>query len=161
MLFLKLLHCKKSGLGEWTNMGYRSSINSIVYGEPEKLHAFMAVLKLEGNASLQRGNQGWGDEVQLVKLPISNYEGFMLEVDDRKWYEGNKWVDDWEHMLTHVTEAGLNYEHIRIGEDSEDVDVRQDGDDVRQFLMFSRSVENEITEDMCTPLYKDEDDEPN
>lgn len=132
-------------------MGYRSNVVSLVYGKPEKVDAFLVRLKLEGNTAFDKGGEGWGEYVRVINLD-NDTKVLMLDVEDRKWYQGYPHVDNWEKMQDNAEEFGLSFEFARVGEEAGDIETINAGDDLQYFLSTHTNICNEIEGNESTPL---------
>ena len=113
-------------------MGYRSSVESIIYGEPERIELFIVkhkIIGIEGSAfehfkdniSVQDYYENiWGENVDVVgkrKMKVIHLQG-----DGWKWYEDYDDVKAWDMLLQDAEEFGLMYEFVRVGENSDDIE---------------------------------------
>ena len=107
-------------------MGYRSDITSIIYGEAEKVDAFIAKHKLLGNTVFE----DFKGDLKIGSTPFDTVPGRMIELigEGWKWYGGYPQVDAWMALLIDAQDFGLEYEHIRVGEDYEDNDLKMSPD---------------------------------
>lgn len=120
-------------------MGYRSSVESIIYGDPERIDLFVVKHKILGlddsafehfkdNISVQDYEENvWGENHEVAgkrKMKVIHLCG-----DGWKWYEDYADVKAWEDLLLDAEEFGLEYELVRVGEESDDVVRRSSGDD--------------------------------
>jgi hypothetical protein len=114
-------------------MGYRSDVKSLIYGDPEHMKVFIVKTKLLGAANAL---ELFKDSIviQTVK-PEPNVELTCIELrgEDWKWYESYTDVIAWEKLLKDAEKDGLEYEFVRVGEESGDIDERR-SDDSRFFI---------------------------
>jgi len=125
-------------------MGYRSNVEIIVYGEPELFDAFMASMKLvdhrvftdwEGSSAVFEHHEWESYTKNKTKL-------ISFSVSDVKWYEDYDDVEAWENdFLPKAEDAGLNWELVRVGEESDDIEHTFAGDDVQYLLYTITSIE--------------------
>ena len=125
-------------------MGYRSQVRSIIYGEPELVDALLAKEKLAGDKGIQHLFDGFitvTDSLQRVYVPKQNTDGTTeserievpmkvidLEGSDWKWYDEYDDVKHWHALLTEAENMGLNYEFVRVGEESGDIEEDRSAD---------------------------------
>lgn len=124
-------------------MGYRSDVAAVFYVSEAK---HFPMLKL------------WLDE----NFPIKEFDenirwftrGMIFECDDVKWYESypdvqafdaaqDKFIDLCNAEVSEGTPT-FNYEFIRIGENSEDVEVEREGIDYEYLLEVVRNISIDI-----------------
>lgn len=151
-------------------MGYRSQVRGVIYGEPDKLQAFITKAMLEGCSALthfaddlrryrsvrriydheatalQQPNHNGGRTLQFKLVPI---EVLDLRGDDWKWYEDYPDVRAWHDLMAEAPEFGLNYEFMRIGEETADIEEQSgvadpDNDDGERFLSVARTIEDDL-----------------
>lgn len=127
-------------------MGYRSNVEIIVYGDPETYDAFMASMKLLDH----RVFKDWENmsDATFEYFQWKNYNQnketklMSFSVLDVKWYEDYPDVEAWEKdFIPKAEEAGLNWEMVRVGEESDDITHECGGDDVDYLLYTSTSIE--------------------
>lgn len=134
-------------------MGYRSSVEIIVYGEPEIFDAFIASMKL-ANHSVFTDWVDWDrdaespvfsyTEVNTRGLEDTSYKLMHFRVDEVKWYDGYEAIVAWENdFLPKAVDVGLNWEFARIGEDSGDAVCNAGGDDVYGLLSITSYIESD------------------
>jgi len=121
-------------------MGYRSSVSIVVYGKPEIFDPYMSAMKLIDHRVFIDWNE-WGDNT----FQWHEWEGIKLmqfSIDDVKWYDNYEAIIAWEKdFLPKAVDVGLNWELIRVGEESGDVDNQAGGENVEGFLYTSTSIE--------------------
>ena len=124
-------------------MGYRSSVESIIYGEPERIDLFIVkhkIIGIEGSAfehfkdsiSVQDYEENiWGDDENggYKVTGQAKKKVIHLQGDSWKWYEDYEDVKAWEALLLDAEEFGLDYEFVRVGEETDDIERRSSGDD--------------------------------
>lgn len=113
-------------------MGYRSSVESIIYGEPERIDLFIVkhkIIGIEGSAfehfkdniTVQDYEENiWGESHDVIgkrKMKVIHLAG-----DGWKWYEDYDDVKAWDSLLEDAEEFGLMYEFVRVGENSDDIE---------------------------------------
>ena len=127
-------------------MGYRSEVSIAVYGEYDKMAAFIAAARLTDDFStiweeceMYPYTGFWdGDTPKMYMLCAS--------FCDVKWYESYPDVQAWQKFLDRAAkaeEAGVNYEFTRVGEEYTDVVYECSGDQFEYFIApYSEISEN-------------------
>jgi hypothetical protein len=120
-------------------MGYRSSVESIIYGDPERIDLFVVKHKILGlddsafehfkeSLTVQEYEETvWGENREVAGK--AKKKVIHLYGADWKWYESYDDVKAWEALLLDAEEFGLEYEFVRVGEESDDIERRSSGDD--------------------------------
>lgn len=131
-------------------MGYRSAVTAVIYpAEPEdpmnhdahkeyETEKYNALRVLMGTKFAQimetedwfGSNATWDDQRHRL----------VFELNDVKWYEGYADVQAFEAMLIEVTELGYCTELVRVGEETNDIEHRTNGDGVKYLLNVSRTI---------------------
>jgi len=114
-------------------MGYRSDVKSLIYGDVEPMKVFMVKTKmLSPNNALEMFKTHIA--MQTVKVG-ADAELLCIEMhsDYSKWYESYEDVKAWEALLIEAEKDGLEYEFVRIGEESGDIEERC-STDARYFI---------------------------
>ncbi len=114
-------------------MGYRSEVRCLIYGEPEKMNAFIITHQLILSSSIFRDFKEnlIRYSIKVDVLPNDDRKTRTLQVldlhgDDWKWYEAYEDVQAWMSFMKDASNMELNYEFIRIGEgggDQQDIEV--------------------------------------
>ncbi len=124
-------------------MGYRSEVEIAVYGEPEVFDAFIASMKLTEH----RVFTDWGSDL-FTYHDIKHHDGMLrtkvmsFAVSGVKWYDSYGDIIAWEKdFLPKAVDAGLNWEMVRVGEESDDVEHNMGGDEIQYLLYTSTSIE--------------------
>lgn len=121
-------------------MGYRSQVRALIYGEPDKLGAFITAHSLLLGSpvfqhfaeSLTRyESEAWYDINE--KSQKKTVHVLDLYGDDWKWYEDYSDVQAWEKFMQDAPNWHLDYEFVRIGEDRDDV-IEERTNDSHNFL---------------------------
>ena len=99
-------------------MGYRSDVRSIIRGSTELVTALLVRARLEGNKALE------SFDYYITKEEIDAETEISLEIDDVKWYSDCEDALAWENLLDIAEDMQLEWEFIRSGEDTDDVDHR-------------------------------------
>jgi len=131
-------------------MGYRSQVRCLIYGTKEALEAYMTEQALVFNsgvfAHFRDSLTRYTSKIKLrilddnLNIKESHTEIHVLDLygDSWKWYETYPGVQAWENFMTNSEEAGLAWEFIRIGEESDDIESRSGGD--AQYLITSNTI---------------------
>jgi hypothetical protein len=123
-------------------MGYRSQVESIIYGEAEKIDLFLVKHKILDSPVFEHFKDDLTvadrDSTSELELP---QKGIILSGQDWKWYDSYSDVKAWEALLLDAEAFELNYEFVRIGEEEDDVERRQ-SENCDWVLHVSTSVEN-------------------
>jgi hypothetical protein len=98
-------------------MGYRSQVTSIIYGEVEKIDLFLVKHKILDSEALQH----FKDDIEI--LDRGEQKGILFDGDWLKWYPEYSDVKAWHDLLADAEEFGLQYELVRVGEESGDVET--------------------------------------
>ncbi len=98
-------------------MGYRSQVTSIIYGEAEKIDLFMVKHKILDSTVFEH----FKDDIKVVDR--TEQKGILLEGDWWKWYPEYPDVKAWHELLDDAGEFGLCYEHVRVGEETGDIET--------------------------------------
>ena len=118
-------------------MGYRSDVKALVYplgGEHNLLH--YDKLKLLMNTTFKdvfdslADNFYWNDTHRVLEFTATSI----------KWYDSYPEVATFVKFLEDVRDLEYEYEFIRIGEDTDDIEDDSTGD-AQGFLYVSRSIE--------------------
>jgi len=125
-------------------MGYRSSVSIVVYGEAEIFDSYINAMKLIDHRVFIDWN-GWGDNTFQWHEWDSGGRGIKLmhfSIDDVKWYDNYEAIIAWEKdFLPKAVDVGLNWELMRVGEESGDIDNQAGGENVEGLLYTSTSIE--------------------
>ena len=120
-------------------MGYRSEVSIAVYGEYDKMAAFIAAARLTEDFSTI-----W-EECEMYPYRFVNemlnksQSMYMLCASfcDVKWYDHYSDVQAWQKffdLATVAESAGINCEFTRVGEDYGDVRYEWSGDHCEHFV---------------------------
>lgn len=129
-------------------MGYRSEVRAMIYGEPEKLNAFVVQQKLLGSIvftafadSLERYKmESWTQAALDAERVQTILEVLEIYGTEWKWYDAYEDVQAWMSMMRAAPEAGLNYEFVRVGEESNDTERESGGDNEESWLSTSTQI---------------------
>lgn len=124
-------------------MGYRSNVEIAVYGEPEVFDAFIASMKLIEH----RVFTDWHN-TDITWHNIKHHDGMIrtkvmsFAVSGVKWYDSYDVIIAWEKdFLPKAVDAGLNWEMVRVGEESDDVEHTIGGDEIQYLLYTTTNIE--------------------
>ena len=131
-------------------MGYRSSVKACVYGEAEKVELYIVKHKMECADKtvfklfnelngvedadppikiIEKEMIDWhAEHVEGQKRKTIMYKIVDLEEDDVKWYDDYEDVKAWHKFMEEAEEFGLQYEFVRVGESTDDVQTEQSVD---------------------------------
>ena len=98
-------------------MGYRSQVESIIYGEAEKIDLFLVKHKILDSPAFEH----FKDDIEI--LDRGEQKGILFDGDWLKWYPEYPDVKAWHELLEDAERFGLSYEHIRVGEESDDIET--------------------------------------
>lgn len=133
-------------------MGYRSSVRSLIYGDPDKIDALVAkhtLLGTEAADSVLREVRRYSilrdTAAPGVVVMGSTYEVLDLYGDSWKWYDSYPDVQFWHALLEEAAELGLNTEFVRIGENENDIQIERNiQDDGCELVNVYASIECDI-----------------
>lgn len=123
-------------------MGYRSDVIALIYPEAqvecgekaayEQLKLLMGT-RFKDVSDEFSGGMTWMDAEHVLKFNLP----------DVKWYPSYKDVQMFEAMLTTLDGEIEGYctEFVRIGEESDDCEVRRTGEDVQCYLNIRREID--------------------
>ena len=126
-------------------MGYRSDIKAVFYTEQEEK---WPVLKLYIDENFP--NKEWS----LKRIKSKHCYGYVFSAEDVKWYPNyidvaafDKFVAAYRDLISSGEDSfPWVYEFIRIGEDTEDIELDSEGN-CSYLLTVSRSIETDFQED--------------
>jgi hypothetical protein len=121
-------------------MGYRSQVAAVIYGDGLSQEKY-DLLKTLMNTTFKEAytefesNAEWHDGKRVLEFKV----GYV------KWYDSYPDVQNFMRMLEIVGDMdGLNYEFVRVGEETNDIDQMQNGEDLRYALSVTRSIEVDL-----------------
>jgi hypothetical protein len=121
-------------------MGYRSDVKAVFYATPDKAAAVKLFV-----------DENFPEELAGNLRPIKNkyYVGYMFEDENVKWYDSypevvafNAFVSNYLE-LAEQEEIKWAYEFVRVGEDSDDIEITQ-SDYADNQLCVSRCIDSEF-----------------
>jgi hypothetical protein len=118
-------------------MGYRSDVKALIYplgGEDNLLN--YDKLKTLMNTTFKDVLDTWGDYFDWN----DHHRVLKFTADSIKWYDGYPDINRFTEFLAQVRDLEYEYEFIRIGEDTDDIEDDSTGD-AQGFLYVSRSIE--------------------
>jgi hypothetical protein len=132
-------------------MGYRSHVTAVIYpGEPEdplgpdaykeyETRMYEALRFLMGTkyAQLMEMQSGWFGSLAQWD---DREKRLVFEMHDVKWYESYEDVKAFDAMLIEVTELGYCSEFVRVGEESDDIENRYEGEGLKYILNVQRTI---------------------
>ena len=125
-------------------MGYRSDVAIAIYGEEDQMAAFIAATRLQENVAEVFTECEIYPYLSTAFDPNNDTPMVMLtaEFNDVKWYDGYPEVDRWNKFmaLAETHDDHINWEFVRIGEESDDTVHEWGGPDVQFHLSISREI---------------------
>ena len=119
-------------------MGYRSDVQALIYplgGEDNLIN--YDKLKLLFNTTFKDVFEAWGEDYFSWD---DKHRVLKFDANSVKWYESFPEVATFVKFLEDVRDLEYEYEFIRIGEDTDDIEDDSTGD-AQGFLYVSRSIE--------------------
>jgi hypothetical protein len=128
-------------------MGYRSDVSIAIYGPEDEMAPFIAAQRMMGSSPLvteREHVQCFGFGMQIGSDPeIVRHHIIKTTMEHVKWYESYPDVQAWERLMDEASEnPALSVEFIRIGEETDDSEVRYHGDNCQYFLSVYRAINN-------------------
>jgi hypothetical protein len=129
-------------------MGYRSQVTAVIYpAAPEdplgpdayteyETEKYNALRFLMGTKFAQLMDEWFGGEAQWD----DRHRRLVFELQDVKWYEGYEDVKAFDAMLVNITELGYCSEFVRVGEETDDIEHRYEGEGVKYLLNVQRTI---------------------
>jgi hypothetical protein len=129
-------------------MGYRSQVTAVIYPatpedplgpdaykeyEAEKYEALRVLMSTKFEMLMDKwfgGEASWDDRNHRL----------VFEMQDVKWYEGYEDVKAFDAMLINITELGYCSEFVRVGEETDDIEHRYEGEGLRYILNVQRTI---------------------
>jgi len=122
-------------------MGYRSQVAAVIYGDVRDNDEKYDLLKVLMNTTFKdvytefEGNAEWHDGKRVLEF----------KMEDVKWYESYPDVKRFMNMLDDIGDIeGFNYEFVRIGEESEDIETKSEGSYPEYILSVTRSIQVDL-----------------
>lgn len=126
-------------------MGYRSDIHIVIYGEADKMDAFIVRCKMNGLHAVFT-KSGLELEEKWIKLYTKVYKGWVFKHDYIKWYDSYPEVIGMKQILDLTEEMDVWYEMMRVGENIEDVEYKYSDEKHECILMLRRSIDTDYSE---------------
>jgi hypothetical protein len=128
-------------------MGYTSHVKAMVYGTEEALASYRALEKLKDNNVFKHfGNEVLKNLVITFRPDTPKVHALCLELPCCKWYPHYTDVKAWDDFMNESVEHGLNMEFCRIGEETGDIEILQNGDELQYFLNVCTTIELDVPE---------------
>ena len=130
-------------------MGYRSDVEIVVYGEPETFDTFINAMKLIDHRVFTDWNE-WidtNDDNAITYHEVPHHDGqvtklMCFSISGVKWYDSYPQIIAWEKdFLPKAVDSGLNWEKVRVGEESDDIEHEEGGEDVQNYLYTDTNIE--------------------
>jgi hypothetical protein len=116
-------------------MGYRSEVKSIVYGDAELMSEFIR----DNTELLDELQNDFDGDIETIEKPSKTF--IFLTLAYAKWYESYSNVSRWMALLNLADEAGLKFEFIRIGEETNDIECRHSQVECDYFLQVATTID--------------------
>lgn len=131
-------------------MGYRSNVTAVIYPaapedplgrdgyreyETEKYNALRLLMGTKF-AQIMDMEDWFGKHAQWD----DHHQRLVFEMQDVKWYEGYEDVKAFDLMLIEVAELGYCSEFVRVGEETDDIEHRYNGEGVQYILNVQRTI---------------------
>jgi hypothetical protein len=132
-------------------MGYRSEVQSIIYGPTPEVTKLIALEKLKPYSVLE----AFGENITISRLDDGGDNETIIELkgDDWKWYDTYDDIIAWNNLMAQAKEnPKLSVEFCRVGESSDDVEVETYGDNCRHYLRVYSHIDSDV------PYYEEVDD---
>lgn len=124
-------------------MGYRSNVVALLYAPKDGFSSLK--LFIDEHFPFDKEREGFN----LTMFETEDLKGFKMEESDIKWYDSFSsvqkfyaFVEAYKELL-HGVPMPWHYEFIRIGEETDDIEVEQTSD-CYYLLAISRSIESEV-----------------
>jgi len=121
-------------------MGYRSQVAVVIYGDGRSQESY-DLLKTLMNTTFKEaytafdGCAEWHDGKRVLEF----------KMEDVKWYDSYPDVRNFMQMLDDIGDmSGLNYEFLRVGEESEDIETTSEGSYPEYILSVTRSIQVDL-----------------
>lgn len=126
-------------------MGYRSVVTIAIYGPEEEMAPLLAAQRMLSDSPLAADRdyvKSYGFGMTLNKGPeIVRCHMILAQFESVKWYEGYPEVAAWEELISEASDnEALCTEFVRIGEETDDIQVRYTGDDCGYFVDVDRRI---------------------
>ena len=120
-------------------MGYRSDVTIVIYPDPgEQKSERYDTLKVLMNTTFKSAYEEWDECFTWLDHP----RVLQFQIQSIKWYPSYPDVQALTTMLDAIGEMeGYNYEFMRIGEDSDDIESNSRGDHLEYYVQLTRSIE--------------------
>ena len=121
-------------------MGYRSDVAVVIYGDGLSQEKY-DLLKTLMNTTFKEAYT----EFESSAKWHGHKRALEFKMEDVKWYDSYPDVRSFMNMLDKVGELeGFNYEFVRVGEETDDIEQTQRGEDLRYALSVTRSIEVDL-----------------
>ena len=132
-------------------MGYRSDVVCLIYGERTEVNRFTdtvadknptyQVMK-EDNFITFAGRIYFHNEMgyDVTHGDTVDLKCIILRLTHVKWYEENTQVQEWKRLMKDAADAGLAVEFYRVGEDTDDNEIKLSGSKLRYFGEIERRI---------------------
>ena len=136
-------------------MGYRSDVAIQIYGGSDKEEALTKIAELKQfikesfdtlpenskgdvNSRISSSEQETGKDFWIT---VDGVDELFFFASGVKWYEGYVDVDYFQGIVEKASEIDLNFEYIRIGEETDDIEIEFSGEDCEYRMSVNRSID--------------------
>lgn len=142
-------------------MGYYSEVRAVIFGEEDKLLAYITAAKLiENNPVFHHFKDNLTTYHTTINTPgeLNDYRVVhVLEIygENWKWNESYEDVQAWMNFMRNAPDHELDYEFARVGEgdgDNQDVETEQSSDDVDFFHIRRPEIVIDISKSNDKPF---------
>jgi len=130
-------------------MGYRSQVQCVIYGTKDNMQAYLTKQVLICGSTIL---SHFRHDLKYYKASDGNTYILHLAGDDWKWYESHGDVQAWNIFMEESTEMGLEYEFIRIGEETGDIERHESAHSKGYLYTSNPIIENDFDDDTEIPL---------
>lgn len=123
-------------------MGYRSDVTVLIYPDNGEQNAERYdTLKVLMNTTFKNVYEEFDEAFEW----LDRHRVLKFAVESVKWYENHPDVMDFQSMLDAIGDMeGFNYEFMRVGEDTDDIEQQQRGEDLQYHITLVRSIEVDL-----------------
>ena len=129
-------------------MGYRSDVTVAIYPDDRKQEGYDVLKMLMGTTfkdtaamfAMLDSDMDWQDDKRVLVFNITGI----------KWYDSYPDIAAFLNMLETLANEGedgiegYNYEMVRLGEDTDDIEFSNGGNSIEHFMSVSRVVDLDI-----------------
>lgn len=136
-------------------MGYRSDVAIQIYGGSNREEALTKITELKQfikesfdelsdpskgdvNSLITQSEQDTGKDFWIT---VDGVDELFFFASDVKWYKGFVDVDYFQAIVEKAVDLDLNVEYIKIGEETDDIEVDFSGVDCEYRMSVNRSID--------------------